>query len=62
MDVPLVDNVLLVPTTAVSNSTVSIKTADGSDSRHVLTGRSDAKSIEILSGLNEGDEVLTQAK
>jgi multidrug efflux pump subunit AcrA (membrane-fusion protein) len=62
MDVPLVDNVLLVPTTAVKDSTVWIKTGDKAESRHVMTGRSDGKSIEILSGLHEGDEVLTQAK
>ncbi|MDB5291117.1 MAG: Macrolide-specific efflux protein macA precursor [Phycisphaerales bacterium] len=62
MDVPLVDNVLLVPTTAVANSTVSLKVGDNIESRHVMTGRSDGKMIEILSGLHDGDEVLTQAK
>ncbi|HWE96574.1 MAG TPA: hypothetical protein VG269_21620 [Tepidisphaeraceae bacterium] len=62
MDVPLVDNVLLVPTTAVANSNVSLKAGDNIESRHVMTGRSDGKMIEIISGLKEGDEVLTQAK
>ena len=62
MEVPLVDNALLVPTTAVSNSTAWVKTADGEESRPVLTGRTDGKSIEILSGLKEGDEVLTHGK
>jgi len=62
MVVPLVENVLLVPVGAVSDSSVSIKIADKIESRHVLTGRSDGKSIEILSGLHEGDEVLSQAK
>lgn len=62
MDVPLVDNVVLVPTTAVKDSTVTVKTVTGTDSRHVMTGRSDGKSIEILSGLHEGEEVLTQAR
>jgi multidrug resistance efflux pump len=62
MDIPLVDNVLLVPTTSVKDSNVSIKTGDNTEARHVMTGRSDGKSIEILSGLHEGDEVLTQAK
>ena len=32
------------------------------EKREVTTGRTDGKSIEILSGLHEGDEVLTQAK
>ncbi|MDB5299491.1 MAG: Macrolide-specific efflux protein macA precursor, partial [Phycisphaerales bacterium] len=62
MDVPLVDNVLLVPTTAVANSTVSLKVGDNIESRHVMTGRSDGKMIEVISGLRDGDEVLTQAK
>jgi HlyD family secretion protein len=63
MEVPLVDNALLVPTTAVSNSTVWLKGAEGAEeSRTVLTGRTDGKSIEILSGLKEGDEILTHAK
>jgi multidrug resistance efflux pump len=62
MDVPLVEGVLLAPNTAVSNSKVSVKTANGFESRHVMTGRSDGTSIEILSGLHEGDEVMTQGK
>jgi HlyD family secretion protein len=62
LDVPLVENVLLVPVGAVANSSVSVKVADKFESRHVMTGRSDGKSIEILSGVREGDEVLTQAK
>jgi hypothetical protein len=63
MDVPLVDGALLVPSTAVANSTVWVKSAESDEeSRKVLTGRSDGKSIEILSGLKEGDEVLTHAK
>ena len=62
MDVTLADSVVLAPLTAVSNSTVSVKTPAGIVTRHVMTGRSDAKSVEILSGLRDGDEVLTQAK
>jgi len=62
MDVPLVDNVLLAPTTAIVKSTAWVKTANAIESRHVMTGRSDGKSIEILSGLHEGDQVLTQGK
>lgn len=63
MDVPLADDVLLVPNSAVSKSTVWVKDGDGKEeSRHVLTGRSDGKSIEILSGVKEGDKVLTHAK
>jgi len=62
MEVPLVDNALLVPTTAVSDSKVWVKTAAGEESRTVLTGRTDGKSIEVLSGVKEGDEVLMHAK
>lgn len=63
MDVPLVDNALLVPNGSLSNSTVWVKTTDGAEeSRHVLTGRSDGKQTEILSGLKEGEEILTHAK
>lgn len=62
MDVPLVDNVLLAPVSAEKDETVWVKTAKGFEPRHVMTGRSNDKSIEILSGLHEGDEVLTQAK
>ena len=62
MDVPLVDNALLAPTTAVKDGAIWVKTADKTESRHVLTGRTDGKSIELLSGVHEGDEVLTKGK
>ncbi len=62
MDVPLVENVLLIPVSAVSDSSVMIKIGDKTESRHVLTGRSDGKSIEIISGVREGDEVLKDGK
>ena len=59
----LASNLLLVPASAVSNSNVWVKRPDGSEeSRKVITGRSDGKSIEITEGLKEGEEVLTQAK
>lgn len=62
MDVTLADSVVLAPLTAVSNSTVSVKTPAGMVSRKIMTGRSGTKEVEILSGLRDGDEVLTQAK
>jgi multidrug efflux pump subunit AcrA (membrane-fusion protein) len=63
MDVPLAEDALLVPSTAVANSTVWVHESSGKEEpRHVLTGRSDGKSIEILSGVKEGDQVLTHAK
>lgn len=63
IDTSLADHVLLVPTTAIANSTVWVKRPSGADEPcKVITGRSDGKSTEIVSGLNEGDEVLTQAK
>lgn len=61
MDVTLADSVLLAPLSAVVNSTVQVKTATGSVSRRVMTGRSDAKSVEILSGLHDGDLVVVPA-
>jgi multidrug efflux pump subunit AcrA (membrane-fusion protein) len=62
MEVPLVDNALLAPTSAVSNSTVWVNTSNGEEARQVLTGRSDGKQVEILSGLKDGEQVLTTAK
>jgi len=57
------ENVLLVPTTAVKDKKVWKHQADGSDKEvEVTTGRSDGDNIEIKSGLNEGDPVLTTAK
>ena len=63
LDVPPLQNLLLVPTTAVVEGAVWVHEKDGSEKkRTVVTGNTDGKSIEIVSGLEEGEEVLTQGK
>lgn len=63
VDVPAIEGVLVVPTSAVSGSAVWLHGKDGPDKRQtVVTGRTDGKVIEIVSGVREGDVVLTQAK
>jgi len=57
-----VENVLLVPTSAVANGKAWVR-KDGQDAEHeVVTGRTDGKMVEIVKGLKEGDEVLREAK
>lgn len=60
------DDVLLVPATAVHNNKVWVKTGDAKDDkpepRRVTVGESDGERTQILAGLKEGEEVLTQAK
>lgn len=57
------DGVLLVPVAAVAKNKVWVRAKDGTEAvRDVVTGRSDGKSVEIRGGLNEGEEVLAQAK
>ena len=58
VDVPPLQNVLLVPAGALNGGAVWV----GDKKRPVMTGRSDGKSTEIVSGLIEGEEVLTQGK
>ena len=63
VDVPALEKVLLVPTTAVFDSAVYVHDKAGNDTRKVIvTGYSDGKQIQIISGVDEGDEVLTQGK
>ena len=62
-DVPAMENVLLLPTSAVSSGNVWLRDKSGAEKKQpVVTGHSDGKSIEIISGLEEGAEVLTQGK
>jgi HlyD family secretion protein len=61
--VPELKDVLVVPTSAVSKGFVWVHQADGKDERRaVVTGRMEGKSMEIVSGVKEGEKVLTQAK
>ncbi|NIV93158.1 efflux RND transporter periplasmic adaptor subunit [candidate division KSB1 bacterium] len=56
------DSVLVVPERVVTfrndSAFVNVALADGEEERYIETGLSDAISIEVLSGLKEGDEVL----
>lgn len=53
------EEVVLVPSAAVSGGKVRVRTKDGmEESREVVTGRSDGESIEVLKGLEAGEEIL----
>ncbi|EKD99793.1 MAG: hypothetical protein ACD_22C00172G0003 [uncultured bacterium] len=56
------NNVLLIPTGAIQTgrgkSMVKVKNGDGVEEVEVKTGISDSDNTEIISGLNEGDEVV----
>ena len=63
IEVPPLDKVLLIPTSAVVDSAVYVHEKNGTDVRKpVVTGYGDGKQVQIVSGINEGDEVLTQGK
>lgn len=53
---------VLVPSSAVADGHVWVKTEDGVECRDVVVGKSDAKRTEIQKGLNEGDEILVEAR
>jgi multidrug efflux pump subunit AcrA (membrane-fusion protein) len=58
-----VDDVLIVPVSAVAKNRVWVHSDDGKDeARDVTIGRSDGQNVEIKAGLKEGDKVLKQAK
>jgi len=57
-----VENVLLVPTSAVAGGKAWVRKDGQETEREVTTGRTDGKMIEIVKGLKEGDEVLREAK
>jgi hypothetical protein len=63
VDAGKLENVLLVPNTAVSHGKVWVHVLGGEDqSKPVTVGASDGHQTEIKTGLAEGDLVLTQAK
>ena len=62
LDVPPLVNVMLVPNSAVANGFVWIRDNGVEKKKAVVSGHSDGKSTEIMSGLSEGDEILTQGK
>lgn len=57
-----IENALAVPVRAVRrigrNQTLTVKTADGSEQRTVTTGATNGTLIQILTGLQDGEEVL----
>jgi HlyD family secretion protein len=54
-----VEDVLVAPTAVVAGGKVKVKGKDGKpQEREVKTGRSDGQQVEILSGVEEGDEIL----
>ena len=62
-EVAPVDNVLIVPSSALKNQKLWLCQKDGGEKAvEVVTGRSDGESVEIVSGLTEGDKILSQAK
>jgi len=58
-----VDNVLIVPKSALRTGRVWVRDAEENDqARDVVVGQSDDEHVEIKSGLVEGDVVLKEAK
>jgi hypothetical protein len=57
------EEVVLVPAAAVSGGKVRVRKKDGmEESREVVTGRGDGQSVEVLKGLEVGEEILLGAK
>jgi multidrug resistance efflux pump len=55
--------IVLVPAPAVSGGKVRVRRKDGmEESRDVVTGRSDGQSVEVLKGLEVGEEILIGGK
>ena len=60
--VPPLSHVLLVPNGALVNGAVWVRENGTEKKKAVVSGHTDGKSTEIVGGLNEGEEVLTQGK
>lgn len=54
------DAVLLVPLSAVADGKVTVKKDGKTEEKAVKLGRSDGANAEVVSGLNEGDEVVVK--
>ena len=58
------DNVLVLPASALSGrgetATVTVRTANGDEQRQVTVGLRGDDTVEIVSGLSEGDVVVTE--
>ncbi|MBI4497139.1 MAG: efflux RND transporter periplasmic adaptor subunit [Chloroflexi bacterium] len=55
------EEVLVVPNRAIRNRTVQVLVDGKPETRQVRLGLSDERNTEILEGLNEGDQVVTNA-
>ncbi len=66
LDVAKVEKALLIPVAAVSSTggatKVTIRKEGRNDERTVKLGKSDGQQVEVVSGLNEGDEVVLPGK
>jgi len=63
IDAGKIDNVLLVPSTAVADSKVWVKGDDDKPvAKRVITGRTGDDKTEIIDGVKEGDEIFEQAQ
>ena len=62
IDLGTTKDVLTVPVAAVQRGRVRVPGEDGKDAwKNVVCGATDGESIEIKSGLNEGDEIFPKA-
>lgn len=63
IDGKTVDSVLALPKDAISGTKIKVRDADGNEhEKDVVTGRTDGKLVEIISGVEEGEMVVTGAK
>jgi multidrug resistance efflux pump len=63
IDAGRLENVLLVPINAVTNSSVTVRNADGTTAmRKLVLGKSDGQQVVVLKGLTAGEEVMLAAK
>lgn len=54
-----IENIIAVPKEVIVAGKVKVRDADGNDQeKEVVTGRSDGKFVEILSGVEEGDKIV----
>ncbi len=55
-----VDDVLVIPISAVSGGKVSLKKDGKTEDRAVVLGKSDGEKVEVKEGLTAGDEILAK--
>jgi HlyD family secretion protein len=62
VQVPALENALIVPAAAVVDSAVWVVQNGKEEKRAVVTGHAEGKNLEIISGVSEGEKVLSQGK